>query len=136
MLQPIGQTDQRSRTGMGATTIDAAPYAFASTPAAQYEAHVSDLVGLLPVCAESQNAREGRRRLSIHKEILMLKTVTATYPSPAALSNAVDDLINAGIPSEKIHRDDTTRQVKVMVPETGVAGARELLNRHDPTNVT
>lgn len=66
----------------------------------------------------------------------MLKTITATYASQAALSNVVDDLINAGITREEVYRDDTKLQVKVMVPETGIAGAKELLERHHPTAVT
>lgn len=65
----------------------------------------------------------------------MFKTVTATYASQAAVANAVDELINAGIPREKIYSDDTKMQVKVMVPETGVVGAKELLNRHEPTEI-
>lgn len=66
----------------------------------------------------------------------MLKTVTATYDSATTVANVVDELINDGLPREKIYSDDTTMQVKVMVPETGVAGMKELLNRHNPTSIT
>jgi hypothetical protein len=66
----------------------------------------------------------------------MLKTITATYDSATTVANVVDELINDGIPREKIYSDDTTMQVKVMVPETGVAGMKELLNRHSPTSIT
>ncbi len=66
----------------------------------------------------------------------MFKTVVATYASQTAVTNVVDDLINAGIPREKIYSDDNTLQVKVMVPETGVAGIKELLNKHQPTELT
>lgn len=62
----------------------------------------------------------------------MFKTITATYDSETTLTNVVDDLINDGLPREKIYSDDTTMQVKVMVPETGVPGIKELLNRHNP----
>jgi len=66
----------------------------------------------------------------------MLKTITATYDSATTVANVVDELINDGLPREKIYSDDTTMQVKVMVPETGVAGMKELLNRHNPTSIT
>ena len=67
--------------------------------------------------------------------IMMLKTITANYDSKTTVANVVDDLVNDGIPREEIYRDDTAMQVKVMVPETGVAGIRELLQRHNPTNM-
>lgn len=66
----------------------------------------------------------------------MLKTVTATYASQTTVSNVVDELINAGIPREKIYADGAPLQVKVMVPETGVEGLKEILNRHEPTTVS
>lgn len=66
----------------------------------------------------------------------MLTTITATYDSKATVANVVDELVNDGIPREKIYSDDTTLQVKVMAPESGVAGMRELLNRHNPTQIT
>lgn len=65
----------------------------------------------------------------------MFKTITATYDSETTVANVVDELINDGLPREKIYSDDTTMQVKVIVPETGVAGIKELLNRHNPTNI-
>ena len=70
------------------------------------------------------------------KEILMLKTITATYASKTTVANVVDELINDGIPREKIFSDDAKMQVKVMVPETGVAGLKEILNRHEPTDIS
>lgn len=66
----------------------------------------------------------------------MLKTVTATYDSKSTVANVVDELVNDGLPREKIYSDDNTLQVKVMVPETGVEGIKEILNRHNPTNIT
>ena len=65
----------------------------------------------------------------------MLKTITATYDSKTTVANVVDDLVNDGIPRDEIYSDDTAMQVKVMVPESGVSGIRELLNRHSPTNI-
>jgi len=66
----------------------------------------------------------------------MLKTITATYASKTTVANVVDELVNDGIPREKIYSDDTTMQVKVMVPETGVLGIEEILNRHEPTSIS
>lgn len=75
-------------------------------------------------------------RSTNQKEILMLKTITATYASKTTVANVVDELVNGGIPREKIYSDDTTMQVKVMVPETGVPGIEEILNRHEPTSIS
>jgi hypothetical protein len=66
----------------------------------------------------------------------MFTTITATYASKATVTNVVNELVNDGIPSEKIYSDDTTLQVKVMVPESGVSGMKEILNRHEPTNIS
>lgn len=66
----------------------------------------------------------------------MFKTITATYASKTTVANVVDQLINDGIPREKIYSDDATMQVKVMVPETGVSGVKEILNRHEPTEIS
>ena len=66
----------------------------------------------------------------------MFKTITATYASKTTVANVVDELVNDGIPREKIFVDDNTMQVKVMVPETGVSGMKEILNRHEPTSIS
>ena len=66
----------------------------------------------------------------------MFKTITATYASKTTVANVVDELTNDGISREKIYSDDATMQVKVMVPETGVSGAKEILNRHEPTEIS
>lgn len=66
----------------------------------------------------------------------MFKTVTATYASKTTVANVVDELINDGIPREKINSDDATMQVRVTVPETGVSGIKEILNRHEPTDIS
>ena len=66
----------------------------------------------------------------------MFKTITATYASKATVANVVEELVNDGIPREKIYSDDTTLQVKVMVPETGVLGMEEILNRHQPISIS
>ena len=66
----------------------------------------------------------------------MFKTITATYASKTTVANVVDELVNADIPRKKIYSDDATMQVKVMVPETGVSGIKEILNRHEPTSIS
>ena len=66
----------------------------------------------------------------------MLKTITATYASKTTVANVVDELINDGIPREKIFSDDAKMQVKVMVPETGVQGVKEILSRHEPSEIS
>ena len=65
----------------------------------------------------------------------MFKTVTATYGSATTVANVVDELTNDGIPREKIYSDDAKMQVKVMVPETGVQGVKEILSRHEPSEI-
>lgn len=66
----------------------------------------------------------------------MFKTITATYASKTAVANVVNELVNDGIPREKIYSDDATMQVKVIVPETGVSGMEEILKRHEPTSIS
>jgi hypothetical protein len=66
----------------------------------------------------------------------MLETITATYANQTTVANVVDELINAGIPREKIYSDDATMQVKVMVPATGVSAAKEILHRHKPAEIS
>jgi hypothetical protein len=57
-------------------------------------------------------------------------------PSKTTIANVVDELINDGIPQEKIYSDDSTMQVKVTVPETRFSGIKEILNRHEPTDIS
>jgi hypothetical protein len=52
----------------------------------------------------------------------MFKTITATDASNTTVTNAVDELINDGLPREKIFSDDATMQGKVTVPESGIEG--------------
>lgn len=66
----------------------------------------------------------------------MFKTITATYASKAAVTNVVDELINGGLPREKLYSDDATMQVKVIIPETEASGIMEILNRHEPTEIS
>lgn len=70
------------------------------------------------------------------KEIFMFRTITATYASKTAVTNVVDELINGGLPSEKITSDDAKMLVMVKVPTTEVSGIMEILNRHEPTKIS
>lgn len=65
----------------------------------------------------------------------MTKTITATYESPATLSNVVDDLVNDGLPRESIYRDDGAMQVKVMIPDAVQGEVDSILRRHNPKEV-
>ncbi len=66
----------------------------------------------------------------------MPEVITATYGSMGQAENAVDDLISTGIDSEKVFLDDTTMQVKVMVPNTIRPEVMQILQRHNPNQVT
>lgn len=66
----------------------------------------------------------------------MFKTITATYANKATLANVVDELVNGGLPREKIYSDDDAMQVKVMVPEVEAAGITDILNRHQPISIS
>lgn len=66
----------------------------------------------------------------------MLKTITATYASKTAVTNVVDELINDGLPREKIYSDEATMQVKVNIPKVEESGIMQILNRHEPTEIS
>lgn len=66
----------------------------------------------------------------------MLKTITATYGSETTLTNVVDDLINDGLPREKVFSDKALLQIKVMIPEVSESGINEILKRHSPITIS
>ncbi|PKO33636.1 MAG: hypothetical protein CVU34_11820 [Betaproteobacteria bacterium HGW-Betaproteobacteria-7] len=66
----------------------------------------------------------------------MFKTITATYDSETTLTNVVDDLINDGLPREKVFRDDKLLQIKVMIPEASESGINEILKQHGPIKIS
>jgi len=66
----------------------------------------------------------------------MFKTITATYDSETTLTNVVDDLINDGLPREKVFSDKTLLQIKVMAPEASESGIHEILKRHNPITIS
>jgi hypothetical protein len=66
----------------------------------------------------------------------MSKTVTGVFDSIDKARNAKDDLVSTGIPREKVYLDNETNQVKVITPAETEAEILEVLNRHEPTQVT
>lgn len=65
----------------------------------------------------------------------MQTTITATYDNKTALTNVVDDLVNDGLPREKIFADEDRLEVKVIVPTVTEPGITQLLKRHDPIKI-
>lgn len=63
----------------------------------------------------------------------MSTTVTTTYASKDAMKNAVNDLLGAGIPTEKFFTDEENLQVKVITSMSSKPEILELLNRHSTT---
>ncbi len=70
------------------------------------------------------------------EEKMTAKVITATYASADTLKNVVDDLINIGLPSEKIFADKNSNQVKVLAAHSIEPEIIEVLNRHNPTLVS
>lgn len=66
----------------------------------------------------------------------MFKTITATDDSKTTLTNVVDDLVNDGLPREKVFSDDKLLQIKVMAPEVEASGINKILNRHSPLTIS
>ncbi|MDP1524944.1 MAG: hypothetical protein Q8M20_03990 [Rhodocyclaceae bacterium] len=66
----------------------------------------------------------------------MFKTITATYDSETTLTNVVDDLINDGLPREKVFSDTALLQIKVIAPEASESGINQILMRHSPVNIS
>lgn len=66
----------------------------------------------------------------------MAKTVTAKFSSIDAARNAHEDLIDLGYPSEQVFLNRENGDVKVMTTDEGESEAREVLDRHHPTEIT
>jgi hypothetical protein len=62
----------------------------------------------------------------------MVKTITKTFASAAALRNVREDLVAKGILQEEIFIDKKKMQVKVMIPSVEEAEILEILGRHQP----
>jgi hypothetical protein len=65
----------------------------------------------------------------------MSEIVAAVYDSEDTVTNAYDDLISTGIPSEKIRIDKDKRQIQVMTPDTSEPEIVEILGRHKPVKL-
>ena len=65
----------------------------------------------------------------------MPETIKAVYDSKEKVLNAVDDLVSTGIPREKIKVDDASSTVSVVIPATSSPEIKEILQRHQPTDV-
>ncbi len=65
----------------------------------------------------------------------MSEIVTAVYESEDTVTNAYDDLISTGIPSEKIRIDKDKRQIQVMTPDASEPEIVEILGRHKPVKL-
>jgi len=66
----------------------------------------------------------------------MTRIVTAIYATEDTLVNVRDDLVSTGIPQEKIRIDREKRQVQVMSPDVTEDEIVEILERHEPTQLT
>ena len=62
----------------------------------------------------------------------MNSTITMNYESAAALKNAVDELLGAGIPQDQFFVSKGELEIKVTAPITSEPTIRELLGRHHP----
>jgi hypothetical protein len=65
----------------------------------------------------------------------MTKILTGKYASADAARNVLDELINAGFDREKVYLDAESASVKVMTPNDTEREAREILDRHAPSEV-
>lgn len=66
----------------------------------------------------------------------MTKVITGTYDSMYKVENAVDDLLSTGIDREKVFADKEHMQVKVMAPSAIEPEIKEILQRHNPTQLS
>lgn len=66
----------------------------------------------------------------------MTKTLTARYETAEAARNAYDDLIGKGYPREKVFLSSDTFELKMIVPVDAEPQAREILDRHQPNEIT
>lgn len=66
----------------------------------------------------------------------MTTTITATYSNTTALANVVDELVNDGLPREKVYSDEEKKQIKVIVHDAIEGSVTEVLKRHHPTQLS
>ena len=65
----------------------------------------------------------------------MAKVISAHYHSDMTIENVVDDLVNAGIPTEKILADDKNKTVKVITGASTLKEIEEIFKRHNPEEI-
>ncbi|MFP7756284.1 hypothetical protein ACLG6S_16835 [Thermodesulfobacteriota bacterium B35] len=63
----------------------------------------------------------------------MARIITATFASDATLKNTFDDLVNTGLPTEKIFVNHLELQVKIISGPEIEGEIMEVVNRHNPT---
>ena len=66
----------------------------------------------------------------------MTKTLTARYETVDAARNAYEDLIGSGYPSENLFLQSESPELKVVTPSETEPQAREILGRHEPSEIT
>jgi len=66
----------------------------------------------------------------------MPKTLTGKYGSAEAARNAHEDLVHTGLPSEKIFLDRDNAEVKAIAADGNEREIREILDRHQPSEIT
>ena len=66
----------------------------------------------------------------------MSRTITAAYDSAEKARNAEDDLVSTGFDREKVFFDKETNQIKVIIPDSAEPEVTEILNRHQPREIS
>jgi len=66
----------------------------------------------------------------------MTKVITAHYTVDTTIKNVVDDLVNIGLPTEKILADEEEKMVKVIAGASIEAEIEEVLKRHKPDEIS
>ena len=66
----------------------------------------------------------------------MTETINAVFSSVDKAKNAVDDLLSTGIDREKVFLDEDNIQVKVITPNVVEREIVEILQRHQPMQVS
>jgi hypothetical protein len=61
-----------------------------------------------------------------------MKTITGQFDTLGQAKNAHEDLIDTGIPAEKVYLDRDAFSVKVMMPDATASEVKEILGRHQP----
>ncbi len=66
----------------------------------------------------------------------MAKVITGIYAVDTTVQNVVDDLVNIGLPTEKILADEEEKMVKVIAGASIEAEIKEVLKRHKPSEIS